>query len=50
MLSAGRDFDADLAKVVKLNNDVDHVKDIVWSEAEIILRPAEAWLHIVKNP
>lgn len=48
MLGAGRDFDAELAKVVKLRNDVDHVKDIVRTEAELKgfvehLETAEAW-------
>jgi len=55
MLGLGRDFDAELAKVVKLRNDVDHVKDIVRSEAELKgfvehLETAEAWLQIVKSP
>lgn len=35
LLGKGRDFDAELSKVVKLRNDVDHVKDIVRSEAEL---------------
>jgi hypothetical protein len=35
LLATGRDFDAELTKVVKLRNDVDHVKDIVRSEAEL---------------
>lgn len=55
LLGKGRDFDAELAKVVKLRNDVDHVKDIVRSEAELKqfvehLETAEAWLSIVKAP
>src|ERR1019366_9523210 len=54
-LGAGRDFEAELGKVVKLRNDVDHVKDIVRSDADLKgfvehLETAEAWLHIVKGP
>ena len=41
--------------MVKLRNDVDHVKDIVRSEAELKqfvehLETAEAWLRVVKTP
>jgi hypothetical protein len=55
LLGKGRDFDAELAKMVKLRNDVDHVRDIVRSEAELKqsvehLETAEAWLRIVKSP
>jgi hypothetical protein len=55
LLAAGRDFDAELTKVVKLRNNVDHVKDIVRSEAELKqfvehLETAKAWLRIVKTP
>lgn len=55
LLGAGRDFEADLSKVIKLRNDVDHVKDIVRSEAELKqlvehLETAEAWLRAVKAP
>jgi hypothetical protein len=54
ILGAGRDFEAELAKVVKLRNDVDHVKDIVRSDADLKgfvehLETAEAWLHILKS-
>jgi hypothetical protein len=43
-----------LDKVMKLRNDVDHVKDIVRSEAELKgfverLETAETWLHNVKG-
>ena len=55
MLGAGRDFEAELDKIVKLRNDVDHVKDIVRSDADLKgfverLETAETWLHIVKGP
>jgi len=55
MLGAGRDFDADLEKVLKLRNDVDHVKDMVQGDADLKgfvehLETAESWLHIVKSP
>lgn len=55
ILGTGRDFDAELDKVVQLRNDVDHVKDIVRSDADLKgfverLETAEAWLHIVKRP
>lgn len=55
MLGASRDFEADLEKVVQLRNDVDHVKDIVRSDADLKgfverLETAEAWLRIVKGP
>lgn len=54
MLGAGRDFEVELEKVVKLRNDVDHVKNIVRSEAELEgfvehLETAEAWLRILKS-
>jgi len=54
MLGAERNFDSDLVKVVKLRNDVDHVKDIVRSEAELKefvehLETAETWLNIIKR-
>lgn len=54
-LGAGRDFEAELGKVVKLRNDVDHVKNIVRSDADLKgfvehLETAETWLHIVKGP
>jgi len=53
-LGADRDFEAELGKVVKLRNDVDHVKDIVRSDADLKgfvehLETAEAWLHILKS-
>ena len=53
-LGARRDFEAELGKVVKLRNDVDHVKDIVRSDADLKgfvehLETAEAWLQIVKG-
>ena len=35
ILGVGRDLDADLEKVVKLRNDVDHVKDMVRSDADL---------------
>jgi PII-like signaling protein len=35
ILGAGRDFEAELDKVVKLRNDVDHVKDIVRRDADL---------------
>ena len=55
ILGAGRDFEAELDKVVQLRNDVDHVKDIVRSDADLNkfvdrLETAEAWLNIVKRP
>jgi hypothetical protein len=54
MLGAGRDFEAELAKVVKLRNDVDHVKEMVRSDADLKgfvehLETAEAWLHILSQ-
>ncbi|MGA2859064.1 MAG: CBS domain-containing protein [Candidatus Sulfotelmatobacter sp.] len=54
-LGADRDFEAELGKVVKLRNDVDHVKDIVRSDADLKgfvehLETAEAWLNLVKSP
>jgi hypothetical protein len=54
ILGAGRDFEAELEKVVKLRNDVDHVKEIVRSDADLKgfvehLETAEAWLHILKS-
>jgi exo-beta-1,3-glucanase (GH17 family) len=41
--------------VVQLRNDVDHVKDIVRSDADLKgfverLETAEAWLNTVNNP
>jgi len=55
VLGAGRDFEAELDKVVKLRNDVDHVKDMVRRDADLKqfvehLETTEAWLHIVKSP
>ena len=55
LLENGRDLDAELARVVKLRNNVGRVKDIVRSEAELKqfvehLETAEAWLSIVKAP
>ncbi len=55
MLGADRDFEAELEKVVHLRNDVDHVKDIVRSDADLKgfverLETAEAWLNVVKSP
>ena len=55
MLAAGRNFDIDLEKVVKLRNDVDHVKDIVQGDADLKgfvehLETAESWLHILNRP
>lgn len=53
-LGADRDFENELEKVVKLRNDVDHVKDIVRSDADLKgfvehLETAEAWLRILKG-
>lgn len=55
MLSVGRDFEAELDKVVKLRNDVDHVKDMVRGDADLKgfvehLETTETWLHLLKNP
>lgn len=55
ILGAGRDFDAELDKVVKLRNDVDHVKDMVRRDADLKqfvehLETTEAWLNVVKSP
>ena len=54
VLGADRDFEVELEKVVKLRNDVDHVKEIVRSDADLNglvehLETAEAWLRILKN-
>src|ERR1700677_2694875 len=54
ILGTGRDFEAELDKVVKLRNDVDHVKDMVRRDADLKqfvehLETTEAWLHIVKS-
>ncbi len=54
MLGASRDFDEDLDKVVKLRNDVDHVKDMVQADTDLKgfvehLEAAETWLKIVKG-
>jgi len=55
MFATGQDFDTDLEKVVKLRNDVDHVKDIVQGDADLKgfvehLETAESWLRILNRP
>jgi hypothetical protein len=54
IFGAGRDFEAELEKVVKLRNDVDHVKDMVRGDADLKgfvehLETAETWLHVLKS-
>ena len=51
-LGAGRNFEAELEKVVKLRNDVDHVKDMVQGDSDLKgfvehLETAETWLKIL---
>jgi len=54
VLDIGRDFETELGEVVRLRNDVDHVKDVVHSDADLKdfvarLERAEAWLHAVRG-
>ena len=54
-LAAGRDFEVDFKNVASLRNDVDHVKNIVRSDADLKefaqrLETAETWLQILQNP
>jgi hypothetical protein len=54
VLGAGPDFDVDFEKVLKLRNDVDHVKDMVRSDADLKgfvghLETAEMWLGKLKK-
>jgi hypothetical protein len=50
----GRDFETELDDVVRLRNDVDHVKDVVHRDADLKgfvarLEMAEAWLNAIKG-
>lgn len=52
VLSAGRDFEADLGKIMDLRNDVAHVKRIVGGRAGLKvfvdrLETAETWLRML---
>jgi hypothetical protein len=54
VIGLGRNFEIEFDRVVKLRNDVDHVKDIVRSDADLQgfvqhLETAEAWLELLNT-
>jgi hypothetical protein len=54
LLSAKGDFERDLRNLVSLRNDVAHAKDMIRSDADLMLfvgriETAEVWLEVLKG-